>query len=500
MAFTGMHLTDAGAYALAKATASTPLTLTRVAIGDGVLGTGSLIARQKLISEQMSIPIEDIRVLDNIASVIVRVTNQDLDTGFYFREMGVYCKHPDTGAEVLYTYDNCREEGEFIGDKSSANKVDFYMRLRTTFSDTDLITFPEYPNPVYILADEFEARVNALLGDMAYDPAGSAEAVRAYTDVHINDKNNPHEVTAEQTGADPAGTAETLITPVKQAITTHSINRDNPHFVTAEQVGLGNVENTADSAKSVLSAEKLTTPRTIQTNLASTAAASFDGTEGILPGVTGTLPLANGGTGQTSAQNAALALGRGYGTCSTAATIAAKVGTLSSFALITGAVVAIKFTYANTATNPTLNVNGTGAKYIYNCNTATYITSGDITAGMTAWFVYNGSQWVLLNQGSASKVARVSYVGTGYGTNNNLVTLTFPFVPQLLFITSQTNSEFAFGGRTSSSSQSIVSLMGDGKSTNSTYLWTETVQFFAVSDSMVFLNRLGITYNCTAFA
>lgn len=48
------------------------------------------------------------------------------------------------------------------------------------------------------------------------------------------------------------------------------------------------------------SAATLTTPRTIQTNLASTSSASFDGSANITPGVTGTLPVANGGTGTTA--------------------------------------------------------------------------------------------------------------------------------------------------------------------------------------------------------
>lgn len=48
------------------------------------------------------------------------------------------------------------------------------------------------------------------------------------------------------------------------------------------------------------SAATLTTARTIQTNLGSTSSASFDGSTNITPGVTGTLPVANGGTGITS--------------------------------------------------------------------------------------------------------------------------------------------------------------------------------------------------------
>ena len=51
------------------------------------------------------------------------------------------------------------------------------------------------------------------------------------------------------------------------------------------------------NAKSATTATKLSTARTIQTNLASTSTASFDGSKNITPGVTGVLPVANGGTG-----------------------------------------------------------------------------------------------------------------------------------------------------------------------------------------------------------
>lgn len=48
------------------------------------------------------------------------------------------------------------------------------------------------------------------------------------------------------------------------------------------------------------SAATLTTPRTIQTNLGITTAASFNGSANVTPGITGTLPVANGGTGNSS--------------------------------------------------------------------------------------------------------------------------------------------------------------------------------------------------------
>ena len=47
-------------------------------------------------------------------------------------------------------------------------------------------------------------------------------------------------------------------------------------------------------------ATALETARTLRTDLSSTAAASFDGTADATPGVTGTLPVSNGGTGATT--------------------------------------------------------------------------------------------------------------------------------------------------------------------------------------------------------
>ena len=86
-------------------------------------------------------------------------------------------------------------------------------------------------------------------------------------------------------------------------------------------------------------------------------------------------------------------LGQGYGTCGTAEATTAKVVTLSNYALVTGGVIAIKFTYAVPA-NATLNVNSKGIKAIYHKGVA--ITADVIKAGDIATFIYNGSQYHLL--------------------------------------------------------------------------------------------------------
>lgn len=96
-----------------------------------------------------------------------------------------------------------------------------------------------------------------------------------------------------------------------------------------------------------------------------------------------------------------------YGTCSTASATTAKSVTLPGFVRQKGSMVAVRFTNANTAANPTLNINNTGAASMVSCYTNTAIISGNITANMTALFMFDGSRWVLLNPAVSSASSKV---------------------------------------------------------------------------------------------
>lgn len=99
--------------------------------------------------------------------------------------------------------------------------------------------------------------------------------------------------------------------------------------------------------------------------------------------------------------------GIAFATCDTDAATVAKVATSSdNFSLTVGAAVAVKFANTNTASTPSLNINGTGVKYMVTY--ATYAPGSYYwKAGQTILFIYDGTYFVGLSQ----SVATTTYYG-----------------------------------------------------------------------------------------
>ena len=117
-----------------------------------------------------------------------------------------------------------------------------------------------------------------------------------------------------------------------------------------------------------------------------------------------------------------------YCTCATAAATAAKVANLqdsssNTFTLMTGITVHVKFTYSNTASSPTLNVNGTGAKAIkqYGTTAASTSVATSWRAGAVVPLTYDGTNWVI-NSSIDNNTTYSSKTAASGGTTASLVT------------------------------------------------------------------------------
>lgn len=111
-----------------------------------------------------------------------------------------------------------------------------------------------------------------------------------------------------------------------------------------------------------------------------------------------------------------------YGTCATAAATTAKVVTCAGFKLKAGRRIAVKFTYANTASAPTLNVNGTGAIAIKSYGTTAGTLAYRWNPLAIAEFVYDGTYWIM----QEPSVATSAYFGVVKATTLNGTVNTAP--------------------------------------------------------------------------
>ncbi len=174
MAFSNLMLTTSGKTLFAKAQQGKTLNFTRAAVGDGDIGSGSLINRTALLNETMSLSIDAIQLTDDgsTATVVVQISNAELSEGFYFRELGIFAQDPDTLEEKLYVYDNASTDGEYLPAASEGVVVEEYLKLILSVDGASSVTIENSGNPVYVIRDE----VGAAGGVASLDESGQVPA------------------------------------------------------------------------------------------------------------------------------------------------------------------------------------------------------------------------------------------------------------------------------------------------------------------------------------
>lgn len=163
-------------------------------------------------------------------------------------------------------------------------------------------------------------------GSTSFDGSGNVS-------INTTVNESKHAVLADTLKSSPATETSTVARPVwlswendntKQTVSSNLTYTCSTKTLAATNFK-GHLAGNADSAT------KLSTARTVQTNLASTTSASFDGSANVTPGVTGILPVANGGTGASSLANITV----GKATTSNTATTANSAAKLSTARTIT---------------------------------------------------------------------------------------------------------------------------------------------------------------------
>lgn len=114
MSFGLIAFTNRGRALQAKAQAGAQLNFTRIAVGDGQINGQAIAGLTDLIHEVKSLTINKFKTLGGGKAVVGgKLSNQDIVTGFWWREVGLFAQDPDLG-EILYCYGNAGELAEYI--------------------------------------------------------------------------------------------------------------------------------------------------------------------------------------------------------------------------------------------------------------------------------------------------------------------------------------------------------------------------------------------------
>lgn len=113
-------LTNSGLNMIAESQGGTELIFTKMNMGDGEISEGEDIKALADVKHAMlSVPLQGF-LNQGKGQVRLRfaVSNERLETGFFAREIGVYAKLGESGAEQLYAYTNAGNKTDYIPDKS----------------------------------------------------------------------------------------------------------------------------------------------------------------------------------------------------------------------------------------------------------------------------------------------------------------------------------------------------------------------------------------------
>ncbi|MEN8702442.1 hypothetical protein [Bacillus infantis] len=226
--FGGLFLTNKGRNLQVKAQTGVQLNFTRMAIGDGFLGSSSLLERNRLVSEKMSLPLTKLRALPGGQATLGAVlNNQDISSGFYFRELGIYATDPDAG-EILYMYGNAGNLADYIpaGQAGSTDLLEQTIDVAVLVGNATNVSATINQSLVYVtpeeaqaIADQAKEQAIEAAGQMDIDILNAAKNVE-YLGYKTKNQADPpssyphgmsHALCDRTTnGFDPAGSSESF--------------------------------------------------------------------------------------------------------------------------------------------------------------------------------------------------------------------------------------------------------------------------------------------------
>lgn len=248
-AFIYSGITKAGLQVLAKGEAGQQIRYTRLVLGDGALEGKSIPDLPGVINPRVTVSISACRVLEGgMVSVSGIFSNGDLDTGFYYRELGLYAQDPDLG-EVLYSYGNAGELAEWIPPTGSLTVVEKNIAVITKIgSATNISAY--IPDEIYATKED-AARLQEEIDRLAQSVQEINDRIDAIVITLDGKADKSRLVNATLTSGGWAGSATPYTQTVAvQGVTATSANEILPALaITPEQLDKLQAANLQDGGQ-----------------------------------------------------------------------------------------------------------------------------------------------------------------------------------------------------------------------------------------------------------
>ena len=159
--FNKMVITRAGLDMIAESQAGGTLIFTKAKLGDGQIDEQSIPDLTDLVNAKMNTEISTVTAKsEGHVEIKFVVDNQELDVGFFVREVGIFAKVNDEGVEKLYGYANAGNYTNYLSDKDTP--IDSIItKLDVVVGNASNVSFTNDKSIVYVTLEDMEDAIAA---------------------------------------------------------------------------------------------------------------------------------------------------------------------------------------------------------------------------------------------------------------------------------------------------------------------------------------------------
>lgn len=236
--FGQLKLTDLGIMAQLNAQDGKPLKFTKIGVGSGVYA-GDVTQITKLVKEEVLVGIDNAYMEDNVYTVSGSFSNENLETSFVWREIGLYFED-ESGNNVLYCYANAGDRYDVI-PATTDSRYTKTVRVATAISNAENVSIESSSGTVYVEVAPYEKFKKEVETHMeAQNPHGTQASDVGALPI-IDAQSEKYDMTAIlQSGEHLAmykTSSKTLGTPYKASVTPFA-NADILSYGTAANYGM----------------------------------------------------------------------------------------------------------------------------------------------------------------------------------------------------------------------------------------------------------------------